>query len=91
MEFRDVSEKPKIGSQDSLGSRALERRLQQAEDVQPSKFPYYDVELGGEARTSVVREGGLYNVAQAELFQNGTPIRLRHGGVQRGRWRGHPV
>ncbi len=76
MEFRDVSEKPEITGQDSFDSRALERRLQQAEEVQPSKFPYYDVELGGEVHTSVAREGGLYNVAQAELFQDGAPIRV---------------
>ena len=76
MKIRDVSEKPEIIGQDSFDSRVLERRLQQAEEVQPSKFPYYDVELGGEVRTSVAREGGLYNVAQAELFQDGTPIRV---------------
>jgi len=68
MQIRDVSEKPEIAGQDSFDSRAMERRLQQAEDVQPSKFRYYDMELGGEVRTSVERKGGLYSIAKAEVF-----------------------
>ena len=59
MEIRDVSDKPEITGQDSFDSRALERRLQQAEDVRPGQFRYSDMELGGEVRTSVEPEGGL--------------------------------
>lgn len=74
MEIRDVTEKPEIAGQDSFDSRALERRLQQAEDVRSGKFRYFDAGLDGEVRTSVVREGGLYSIVKAELFQDGTPI-----------------
>ena len=69
MEIRDVSEKPEIAGQDSFDSRALERRLQQAEDVRPGKFRYSDAGLGGEVRTSVAQEGGLYSIAKAEVFR----------------------
>jgi hypothetical protein len=69
MEFQDMSEKPEITGQDSFDSRALERRLQDAEDVRPGTFRYSDAELGGEVRTSVEREGGIYNIAKAEEFR----------------------
>ena len=69
MEIRDVSEKPEITGQDSFDSRSLEQRLQQAEDVRPGTFRYSDAGLGGEVRTSVEREGGVYNVAKAEVFR----------------------
>ncbi len=69
MEIRDVSEKLEIAGQDSFDSRALERRLQQSEDVRPAKFRYSDAGLGGEVCTSVEREGGLYSIAKAEVFR----------------------
>ena len=69
MEIRDVSEKPEITGQDSFDSRALEQRLQQAEDVRPDTFRYSDAGLGGEVRTSVAQEGGLYSIAKAEVFR----------------------
>ena len=69
MEIRDVSEKPEITGQESFDSRALERRLQEAEDVRPGTFRYSDAGLGGEVRTSVEREGGLYSIAKAEVFR----------------------
>ena len=71
MEIRDVSEKPEITGQDSFDSRALERRLQQAEDVRPGTFRYSDAGLGGEVRTSVAQEGGLYSIVKAEVFRLG--------------------
>jgi GNAT superfamily N-acetyltransferase len=69
MEFRDAAEKLEIAGQDSIDSRALERRLREAEDARPGTFRHSDVELGGEVRTSVAQEGGLYNVAKAEVFR----------------------
>jgi GNAT superfamily N-acetyltransferase len=69
MELRDVSEKPEIIGQDSFDKRALERRLQGAEDVRPGTFRYSDAGLGGEVRTSVEREGSLYSIAKAEVFR----------------------
>jgi hypothetical protein len=70
MEFRDISNKPEITATDSLDSRALERRLQEAEDIRPGTFRYSDAGLGGEVRTSVEWEGGVYNVAKAEVFRS---------------------
>jgi len=69
MEFRDATDKPEITGQDSLDRQALERRVQEAEDVRPGTFRYSDAGLGGEVRTSVDRQGGTYNVAKAEVYR----------------------
>jgi len=69
MEIRDVSDNPEKMSQDAFDSRALERRVQEAEDVRPGTFRYSDAGLGGEVRTSVDRQGGTYNVAKAEVYR----------------------
>jgi GNAT superfamily N-acetyltransferase len=87
MELRDITDKPEDSGTDSFDKLALERRLQRAKDVAPAEgdppdgdddpsatFRYYDMDLRGEVRTSVSQEGGLYNVAQAQLFREGTPI-----------------
>lgn len=63
----DLTDKPDITGQDSLDKSALERRLQEA---RPGTFRYYDMELGGEVRTSMAQEGGLYSIAQAEVFRS---------------------
>lgn len=39
------------------------------DSARPGRFRYSDAELGGEVRTSVAQEGGLYSVAQAEVFR----------------------
>jgi hypothetical protein len=68
MEFQDLTDKPEITNRDSLDKLALERRLQEAEPARPGTFRYSDAELGGEVRTSVAQEGGIYALAQAEVF-----------------------
>jgi GNAT superfamily N-acetyltransferase len=74
MESHDLTERPEITNRDALDRRALERKLQEADVARPGTFRYSDAKLGGEVRTSVVREGGRYDVAQAEVFRrNDTP------------------
>lgn len=68
MEFQDLTDKPEIAKRNSMDKLALERRLQEAEPARPGTFRYSDSELGGEVRTSVVREGGMYATARAQLF-----------------------
>ena len=69
MRFQDVSDKPETPRPDSLDRRAVEGRIRRAEDARPGTFRYSDAELGGEVRTSVAQEGGLYSVTQAEVFR----------------------
>ena len=69
MEFRDVADKPEMTARDSLDKYALERRLQQAEDVRAGTFRYSNAGLGGEVRTSVEHGGGVHNLAKAEVFR----------------------
>jgi hypothetical protein len=69
MEFEDLIDKPEIPQHDSLDRLALERKLSEAEPARPGTFRYSDQELGGEVRTSLAQEGGLYAVAQAEVFR----------------------
>lgn len=69
MEFRDVSDNPEKMSKEAFDSRALERRVQEAEEVRPGTFRYSDAGLGGEVRTSVEQQGGAYNVAKAEVYR----------------------
>jgi hypothetical protein len=68
MEFQDLTDKSEITKRDSLDRLALERRLQEAEPARPGTFRGFDAELGGEVHTSVAREGGMYALAQAEVF-----------------------
>jgi hypothetical protein len=69
----DLTDKPKITGPDSPDKLALERRLRKAEEAQPSTLRCYNMELGGEVRTSVTREDGLYSIAESEVPRpNGT-------------------
>lgn len=72
----DLTDKPKITGQDSLDKSALERRVRKAEEAQPDTFRYYDMELGDNVHISVAREGGLYSIAQAEVFSGDSTSEL---------------
>ena len=54
---------------EAFDGRALDNRLQEAADARPGTFRYSDQGLGGEVRTSVPKDGGIYSEAQAEVYR----------------------
>ncbi len=62
-------EQPEQAQPEAIDGRALDNRLQEAADARPGTRRYYDSALGGEIWTSVPQDGGIYSVAQAEVYR----------------------
>lgn len=69
MDIENHIERPEGAQAEAFDRRSLDNRLQEAADVRPGTFRYSDQGLGGEIRTSVPQDGGIYSVAQAEVFR----------------------
>lgn len=72
MSFRELSERPENRSSDTMDSRTIERRIQEAQDLPEQNDPadtfrYSDASLGGEVRTSASQGDGPVELAQAEV------------------------
>ena len=62
MTHEDELEQPERAQPEALDGRALDNRLL-------GTFRYSDQGLGGEVRTSVPQDGGIYSEAQAEVYR----------------------
>lgn len=69
MTYENSMERPAQVQPEALDGRALDNRLQEAADARPGTFRYSDQGLGGEVRTAVPRDGGIYSEVQAEVYR----------------------
>jgi len=67
--YKNELERPDQLQPEAFDGRALDNRLQEAADARPGTFRYSDRALGGEVRTSVPQDGGIYSEAQAEVYR----------------------
>jgi len=75
MIYESKIEQPEQAQPETIDSRALEKRVQEAVEARPGTFRYFDKVLGGEVHTSVWRQGDIWTGVKAEVYR-------RDGSVQ---------